>query len=40
MNEFLQNITFLHVVALSLVIAYMGVTIFGKHSLKIYYKLV
>lgn len=39
MNEFLQNITFLHVVALSLVIAYMGVTIFGKHSLKPWLKI-
>ena len=38
MSEFLQNITFLHVVALFLVIAYMGVIIFGKHSLKSWLK--
>lgn len=39
MSEFLQNITFLHVVALSLVVAYMGVTILGKHSLKPWLKI-
>lgn len=39
MNEFLQNITFLHVVALFLVIAYMGTILLGKHSLKPWLKL-
>lgn len=39
MNEFLQNITFLHVVALFLVIAYMGVIILGKRSLKPWLKI-
>lgn len=39
MTEFLQNITFLHVVALFLVIAYMGVIILGKHSLKPWLKM-
>lgn len=34
MNEFLQHLTFIHVVALFLVIAYMGIILLGKHSLK------
>lgn len=34
MSEFLQNVTFLHVVALVLVIAYMITILFGKQSLK------
>ncbi len=34
MTEFLQNVTFLHVVALVLVIVYMFTILFGKQSLK------
>ena len=34
MSEFLQNVTFLHVVAFVLVIAYMFTILFGKQSLK------
>ena len=39
MSEFLQNITFLHVVALFFVIAYIGIIILGKHSLKPWLKI-
>lgn len=39
MTEFLQNITFLHVVALFLVIAYICIVILGKHSLKPWLKI-
>lgn len=39
MSEFLQNVTFLHVVALFLVIAYMGIILLGKNSLKLWLKI-
>jgi len=39
MSEFLQNVTFLHVVALFLVIAYMGTVLLGKRSLKPWLKI-
>lgn len=40
MSEFLQNITFLHVVALVLVIAYMYTILFGRRSLKPWLKII
>lgn len=39
MSEFLQEVTFFHVVALFLVIAYMGTVLLGKHSLKPWLKI-
>lgn len=39
MAEFFQNITFIHVVALVLVIAYMCTILCGKHSLKYWLKI-